>query len=76
MEMSPNAVVALLLENLAVAYMLLAVIVGIAGFVVGKLKNSKLSIGAEIEQLHLCAASLFVIQAISMLVIKVTLFGM
>ena len=77
MEMSPNAVVALLLENFAIAYMLLAVIVGIAGFVVGKLKrSSKLIIGAEIEQLHLCAATLFVIQAIAMLTIKVTLFGM
>lgn len=75
MEMSPDVVVALLLENLAIAYMSLAVIVGIAGFIVGKLKSSKLSIGAEIEQLHLCAAILFVIQAIAMLTIKVTLFG-
>ena len=76
MEMSPNVVVALLLENLAIAYMLLAVIVGISGFVVGKLKSGgKLNVGAEIEQLHLCAAILFVIQAIAMLTIKVTLFG-
>lgn len=75
MEMSPDVVVALL-ENLAIAYMSLAVIVGITGFIVGKLRStSKLNVSAEIEQLHLCAAILFVIQAIAMLVIKVTLFG-
>lgn len=73
--MSPDVVVALL-ENLAIAYMSLAVIVGIVGFVVSKLKSSGgLNVGAEIEQLHLCAAILFVIQAIAMLVVKVTLFG-
>lgn len=74
--MSPDVVVALLLENLAIAYMSLAAIVGVAGFIVGKLKSSsKLNVGAEIEQLHLCAAILFVIQAVAMLTIKVTLFG-
>lgn len=74
--MSPDVVVALLLEKFAIGYMQLAVIVGTAGFAVGKLKSrGKLNVGAEIEQLHICAAILFVIQAISMLVIKVTLFG-
>lgn len=73
--MSPDFVVALLLEQFAIGYMSLAVIVGIVGFIVGKLKSSKLNVGAEIEQLHLCAAILFVIQAVAMLTIKVTLFG-
>lgn len=38
--MSPDVVVALLLEQFAIGYMLLAAIVGIAGFIVGKLKSS------------------------------------